>query len=181
MFFMIKPEFSNERWFIRRGNGAPFIKEIENTQPIVINKFNDSQIIREINFTIFIGKSFMIKDFFFLLKNSMKINLMKSFIGVIDEKLLQTVWLKNLETVNIKESKVYDRLILIYMILLSPRRRQYIQLVDYPMKEFLIQTFCQRMNKLLYLSCSEMFCHYLTSDFKMIRCQCFSKLFNVHL
>lgn len=91
MFFMVKSKFSDERWFIGRSHWTPLIKKIEDTESIVINKLNYFEVVREIDLPILTGKSLLFKYLSFLFENSVQINLMQSFICIVNEKLLQTV------------------------------------------------------------------------------------------
>jgi hypothetical protein len=51
MFFMFVPEFGDKAGVIRRGNGAPFVKEVEDAELLIVNEFQDRQVI-------FVGYSF---------------------------------------------------------------------------------------------------------------------------
>jgi hypothetical protein len=42
---MVVSEFGDERRLIRGGNRAPFVEEIEDTQRIVIDKFDDFEVV----------------------------------------------------------------------------------------------------------------------------------------
>lgn len=58
MFFVIKPDFSNESRFIRRGDGTPLVQQTKNAEWIVIDQFDNFDIIFEINLPEFVFQLF---------------------------------------------------------------------------------------------------------------------------
>ncbi len=45
MLFMVVSEFGDEGGLVGRGNRAPFVEEIEDTQRIVIDKFDNFEVV----------------------------------------------------------------------------------------------------------------------------------------
>jgi hypothetical protein len=179
LFFMVVSEFGDERWLVGGGNRAPFIKEIEDTQRIIIDKFDDFEVVWKLNLTILINQAFLLEDLLFLLEDFLQINLMQSFICVVNEKLFQTVWFENFESVNVQKTQVYCLFLLLFVWTFI-RRRKNVQLLNDPLEQLFVQAFCQWVNQFLHLSRSEILCHHLCSYFDMIWCQSWCKLFLIN-
>lgn len=101
---MIVPQFGDERPLIRSSHRTPLVQQVEYTEMIVVNQLNDANIVLEVDLTIFMDKvlCFVFKSFLF--KYFLQIDLMESFISIIDEQLLETVALQYFESINIEET-----------------------------------------------------------------------------
>lgn len=85
MLLMIKTYFSNEGGLIWGGNRALLIKQIKDTQLLVVDKLNDLHIVLEIDLSKLVLKLLGNEVFLFKLEYFLEIKLMEPFIGIVDE------------------------------------------------------------------------------------------------
>lgn len=105
MFLMVEPQFGNKCWLIRRSHRAPLIQQIEDTELIIINKFQHFDIIFEGNLPEFVLQTFSDEYLFLQFEYLFEIYLVESLVCVVYEKLFQTVHSEHLKTIDIQETE----------------------------------------------------------------------------
>ena len=111
---MVVSKFCNKRRLIGRSNGTPFIEEVEDTQGVVVDELNDFEVVGKLYFAILVNQAFLLEDLFLLFEDFVEVNLVESFIGIVDEKLFETVGFQHFKSVNVQKSQTHGLLWLLF-------------------------------------------------------------------
>jgi hypothetical protein len=116
----------------------------------VVDKFEDRQIIGERDIAELMRESFLREEGLLLLEYLSQVDLVQTLVGVVDEELLQTVLLQDLETVDVQETQMQQ-------LLVTGIGGNRVYLVDGPLEQTLVEDLGEGVDQLLHLPDVEVF------------------------
>lgn len=161
VLLMVKPNLREKRLFVRGGNAAPLVQQVEDAQTVRVEHVQQRFVVLELDRLHEFSESLGLKHRLLRLEHVCDIQLMQLFIREVYAQLLEAIALEHLEAVDVKQSDVEEAAAL----LLRNHFRSLEVLVEsehQPRKQSFVECFAQRIPYFLDFA----HCEVLVQDFR---------------